>query len=555
MLARLVMVELRPYQNNALAALETHWRDGGGAALIDMATATGKSLVIAETLRRDIARDPNLCALVAVHVRELVEQDVDALLAVWPDAPYGICSDGLGRRDHDQPIIFGTIQTLHHDIARLGRRDLLLIDEVQLVPRDRDGMYLTLIDALRALKPDLRMVGASATCFRLDSGYLDRGEGALFERTVFSYGIADGIRDGWLVPLSSKATKAKIDVNGVGRRGGEFIPGELERAANVDDVVEAAVAEMVEQGADRRAWIGFCCGVEHAYAVRNAVRRHGISCETVVASTPSEERKAIFDAYRAGKIRCLTGVNVFSVGFNIPQVDLIALLRPTCSPGLLMQQVGRGTRKAEGKIDCRVLDFAGNIRRHGPVDSIHVNGRTAANPGDVLTKTCPECQEENLLAAAVCSYCGHVFVSEPRRPKHAASADLASILSGEVIWLPVRHSEFRAHQKLGDPTAPPTLRVDHLSGFSAYSEYVSFQSHNSGARYYAGQWWHAHGGYAPVPMRVADALARRSELNRVTEIVVDRDGKWWRIARRRVQREDGSRIEVDSKYRVRRVAA
>jgi DNA repair protein RadD len=549
------MVELRPYQSAALAALEAHWHSGGGAALIDMATATGKSLVIAETVRRAIARDRNLRALVAVHVRELVERDVEELLEIWPDAPYGICSDGLDRRDHDQQIIFGTIQTLHRDVAKLGRRDLLLIDEVQLVPRDGDGMYLMLIDALRALNLDLRMVGASATCFRLDSGYLDRGEGALFERTVFSYSIADGIRDGWLAPLSSKATNAKIDVTGVGRRGGEFIPGELERAANIGDVVEAAVAEMVEQGRERRAWIGFCCGVEHAFAVRDAVRRHGISCETVVAGTPSEERRAIFDAYRAGQIRCLTGVNVFSVGFNIPQVDLIALLRPTCSPGLLIQQVGRGTRKAEGKTDCRVLDFAGNIRRHGPVDSIYVNGRTAANPGDVLTKTCPECQEENLLAATVCTCCGDVFVSEPRRPKHAASADMTSVLPSPATWLPVRRSEFRAHQKYGNPNAPPTLRVDHLCGFSAYSEYVSFQSHNSGARYYAGQWWHAHGGRNPVPMRVADALARRNELDCVTEIVVGRDGQWWRIEKRRVQRGDGSRIEVDSKYRIRRVAA
>ena len=273
----------------------------------------------------------------------------------------------------------------------------------------------------------MRMAGASATCFRLDEGYLDRGDGALFERTVFSYGIADGIKDGWLSPLRSKATTAKIDVAGVGRRGGEFIPGELERAANITDVVEAAVDELVEQGQDRCSWLAFCCGVDHAYAVRDAIRRHGISCETVVAETDSDERAAIFAAYRAGKIRCLTGVNVFSVGFNIPQVDLIALLRPTCSPGLLIQQVGRGTRKADGKTDCKILDFAGNIRRHGPVDSIHVNGRTSAQPGDVLTKTCPECQEENLLAAKECSCCGHVFISEARRPKHAATADAVPI--------------------------------------------------------------------------------------------------------------------------------
>src|SRR5262245_34267594 len=149
-----------------------------------MATATGKSVVLAETIRRAMARVPDLRVLVAVHVRELVEQDVAALLAIWPEAPYGICSEGLGRRDHSQQIILGTIQTLWRDAGLLNRRHLLLIDDVQLVPRSGDGMYLTLIDATREPAPDLRRVGASATCFRLDEGYLDRGDGA-----VRAYGV------------------------------------------------------------------------------------------------------------------------------------------------------------------------------------------------------------------------------------------------------------------------------------------------------------------------------------------------------------------------------
>src|SRR5262249_7785756 len=395
---------LREYQLEALCALEAHWQAGSGAALIDMATATGKSVVLAEILRRN----PNRRALLAVHVRELVEQDVAALLSIWPDAPFGICCDGLGRRDHDQRIILGTVQTLYRDVAKLGRRDLILIDEVHLVPRDGDGMYLTLLDALRDRAPDLQLVGASATCFRLDSGYLDRGEGALFEKTVFHYGIKEGIADGWLCKLSSKATSTRIDVSGVGRRGGEFITDQLEHAANIKEIVEGAVGEIVERGRDRRAWICFCVTIAHAYAVRDAIRRHGISCETVTVDTPSEDRREIFDAFRAGEIQCLTGVNVFSVGFNIPHIDLIALLRPTCSPGLLIQQIGRGTRLAPGKDNCLILDFAGNIRRHGPVDSISVgNGAEAFIPGDVLTKVCPTCQEENALAAKTCTCCGH----------------------------------------------------------------------------------------------------------------------------------------------------
>jgi DNA repair protein RadD len=487
---------------------------------------------------------------------KLVEQNVAALLSIWPDAPYGICSDGLDRRDHDQQIIFGTIQTLFRDAPLLDRRDLLLIDEVQLLPRDGDGMYLSLIDTLRGRSPDLRMVGASATCFRLDSGYLDRGDGALFERTVFPYGIKQGIADGYLAKLSSKATTTRIDVTGVGRRGGEFIPGELERAANVADVVEAAVAEIVEQGADRRSWLAFCAGVDHAYATRDALRRHGVRCETVVAETASDERDAIFAAFRAGEIRCLSGVNVFSVSFNIPEVDLIALLRPTCSPGLLIQQVGRGTRKAPGKTDCLTLDFAGNIRRHGPVDAIQVNGRTAAAPGDVLAKTCPDCQELNALSAATCSYCSHEFVNAgTRKIKHAATADPVPLLSGALeTWLPVRQSEFRLHRKRDAALAPPTLRVDHLCGFAAFSEYVSFQG-SPGAQYFAAAWWRTMAGTVPVPVSVVEALARQDEIGPVAAILVERDEQWWRIAKRRVHRGDGSVIEVDGKYRVRRLVA
>jgi DNA repair protein RadD len=399
------------------------------------------------------------------------------------------------------------------------------------------------------------MAGASATCFRLDTGYLDHGDGALFDKTVFSYGIRDGIRDDWLAPLSSKATSAKIDVTGVGRRGGEFIAGELEHAANVTDVVDGAVAEIVDKGAKRRNWLAFCCGVNHAFGVRDAMRRHGISCETVVAETPSDERDAIFAAYRAGEIRCLTGVNVFSVGFNIPEVDLIALLRPTCSPGLLVQQVGRGTRKVPGKSNCLILDFAGNIRRHGPVDAIYVNGRSAAHPSDVLTKSCPQCQEENTLAATHCCCCGHEFVStRVRQIKHSATADMTPVLAGEEVWLPVRHSEFRLHYKRDNPSAPPTLRVDHLSGFAAYSEYVSFEG-SSGARYYAAAWWRAMTGSLNPPARVAEALALRDHIPPVTAIVVARDGPWWRIAKRRVRRSDGTLVEIDSRYRWHRVAA
>jgi DNA repair protein RadD len=141
-----------------------------------------------------------------------------------------------------------------------------------------------------------------------------------------------------------------------------------------------------------------------------------------------------------------------------------------------------------------------------------------------------------------------------RQPRHNAAADAMPILSSEQIWLPVRHSEFRMHRKLGDPSAAPTLRVDHLCGFTPYSEYVGFQG-SPAARYYAAAWWRAMGGAYPTPLRVSDALSRCDELDRITEIIVKRDGPWWRINKRRVRRPDESIDEIDGRYRIRRAIA
>jgi DNA repair protein RadD len=250
-----LIMELRPYQADALKALDDYWTAGGGHPLAALATATGKSVLIAKLLADIAARFPALRALVLVHVRELLTQNLEHLLRVWPGAPVGINSAGLHQRDWQLPIVLANIQSVWRSPQRLGRRDLIIIDEAHLVPHEGDGMYRTLIDSLRELEPTMRVCGFTATPYRLDSGRLDEGDGKIFDQIVFDYGIADGIRDGWLAPLSSKATTTSIDVSGVAVRGGEFVPGALEDAADDAAVVNAAVDEILERGQDRRSWL------------------------------------------------------------------------------------------------------------------------------------------------------------------------------------------------------------------------------------------------------------------------------------------------------------
>lgn len=540
------MIQLRYYQQEAIDAIKSYWQSGGGNPLVDLATGTGKSLVIAKLIQDLLADYPDLRVLMLVHVKELVEQNFKALLNVWPDAPVGIYSAGLNRRDVHHRITFASIQSVYKRAKALGRRDLITIDEAHLVPLSGEGMYRRLLDDLYQLAPDARVAGFTATPYRLDSGRLDAGDVRLFDQTVYTYGIAQGIDDKFLSPLISKASASEIDVSQVQRRGGEFVPAALETAA--DKITAEAVQEIVQFGENRRSWLVFCSGVKHAMHVRDAIRRANISCEIVSGETPNGERDRILRDFKAGRIRCLTNANVLTTGFDAPQVDMVVMLRPTLSTSLYVQIVGRGTRLAPGKENCLVLDFAGNVRRHGPVDAVSVlpkNGVKGGGEGkvgvdSVMAKECPTCQSLAALNASVCKVCGHEW-PHTEKPKHDAHAEAAvGILSSENVppqMVPVVDWQFHVHQKFG---SPDSVRVSYMAGLNTFNEWLGFEHHGP-FQQRALQWWVKHGGRTPLPKTTIEAIDRWAdgELTMPATISVKPRGKFYDIVARSFPVEKG----------------
>lgn len=530
------MITLRPYQTEAIDAVLSYWQSGGGNPLVEMATGTGKSMVIAKLTRDLLEAYPTMRVLMLVHVRELVAQNFAALLRAWPSAPAGIYSAGLNKRDTHHKITFASIQSVYRRAAELGPRDLIIIDEAHLVPMRGEGMYRKLLDDLHAMRPDARVCGFTATPYRLDTGRLDGGQNPLFNQTVYEYGIGRGIDDGYLSPLVSKAGLTEVDVSGVAKRGGEFVAGELESAA--DKITAQAVSELVQFGENRRSWIVFCAGVKHAHHVRDEIRRHGILCETVTGDTPSAERDSILRRFKAGEIRALTNAQVLTTGFDAPQVDLIAMLRPTLSTSLYVQCVGRGTRIAPGKNNCLVLDFAGNVRRHGPVDAVSVSMTTGGksdtgkvDEGAINAKECPDCLSLVAINASICKHCGHEWPRE-EKPKHEASADATvGILSTEQVGpqiIPVSDWSLDRHQKAG---SPDSVRVTYYAGLMTYREWLAF-GHGGYARQKACQWWTNHGGATPFPADATDAINRQHELTLPSWVAVKPNGKYFDIVNR-----------------------
>lgn len=539
------MITARPYQRAALDALYQYWSEGGGNGLLVLPTGAGKSLVLSLIIKELLEQYPSMRIGVVTHSRELIVQNFGETLRIWPQAPVGIYSAGVGRRDARAKVVFMGIQSVFGKSSLIGAFDLLIVDEAHLIPRSAATMYGQFIDDLRATTPDMRIVGLTATPYRLDTGRLDDGAGALFDDVVYEAGVIDLIEAGYLSPLISKATAAQIDTSSVHVRAGDYVSSELEAAAMKGDLVSRAVAEMVEFGADRKAWLAFCSGIAHAAAVAEAIRGHGIAAQHVDGTMDKATRDGLIARFRAGEIRCLTSVNVLSIGFNVPHVDMVALMRPTKSTGLYIQQVGRAFRTAPGKADALILDYAGVVRRHGPVDAVSIGprgggkGKGKSDPDQILAKECPECKTLAGLAQRECKVCGHQWAVETKAPHEARADGETGILSTEKVppkMLPVVEWRFAPFEKMGSPVS---VRVTYFAGISSYTELLGFE-YTGRWRHHACEFWAMHGGAMPFPKTSAEAIERAAELTQPATISVKPNGKYHDITARTFPRMEAA---------------
>lgn len=527
------MLTLRYYQEEAIASMMDYWAAGGENPLVEICTGGGKSLVMATLAQRLIADYSDLRILIITHVRELIKSNYLELLGVWPWAPAGIYSAGLGRREAHSQIVFAGIQTVHSKARHIGHVDLVMVDEAHLIPRSADTMYGKFLGELAAINPDLKVCGLTATAYRTDSGRLDEGDVRLFDKIVYKYGISDGVKDGFLAPLISPATATNIDLSGVARRGGDYVAGALQAACDKDSITKSAVDEIIAFGENRRSWLQFCAGVEHANHVAEEIRRRGIQCGVVTGDTADGERDRMVEDFKAGKLRALCNNVILTTGTNFPGLDLIANLSGTKSAGRYVQKMGRGTRcfgidieesVRNGKADCLALDFGGDIRQHGPVDRVEPRA-PGKGDGTPMVKECPQCHHLIHLSYKECPDCGFVFVTEDK-PKHEAKAAALPILSTSAPeWVPVTTRKLYYHDKVG---GTPSVRAEFFCNYVNYKHWIC-PGHTGFAKTKADKWWKQHGGQTPFPTDADDFLERVGELRDTTEIQVRPSGKYWEI--------------------------
>ena len=531
-------MDLRWYQKEAIDAVWGYWSRGKMHPVIELPTGSGKSLVLASIAWK--AADNGAKVLIATHRKELIEQDAKALIDLRPHTrgQVGIYSASLQRREVAD-ITVGGVQSLCRRVGVLGHRDIIIIDEAHLVGPRADTQYGRLIGGLRERNPELRLLGLTATPYRLGQGLLTEGPGHLFDSIVYRADIKRLIDDGFLSRMVSHSTSTEIDTSKARTSAGDWVLADLELAADVDSINEAVASDIAKS--KRQHILVFGVSVAHASRLRNAIQMLGISCQTVTGDTPAAQRAQALADFKAGGLQCITSCDVLTTGFDAPGVDLVVLCRPTQSCSLYVQMVGRGARIADGKADCMVLDYGGNIARHGPLDALKPpKPKTGKGGGKgAPIKICMECMAEQPASARVCSECDSEFPPPPRRANEKASR--LEVISSKPKPEPMEQVINRVEwvDYTAQKSGKRMLRVDyHGPGGSSdwhpiATDWVCVE-HDGYARQKAEEWWSIHfGGAGPLPHSVDEVMPLQEYHRPVEAIWTVPDGKYQKITKYR----------------------
>ncbi|MNJ93372.1 type I restriction enzyme EcoKI subunit R [compost metagenome] len=487
------MYTLRPYQQDAVNATIKHFRQEKTPAVVVLPTGAGKSLVIAELARLARGR-----VLVLAHVRELVEQNHAKYMSFGLEA--GIYSAGLQRKEMDQKVIFGSIQS----IARAPEEffqdfSLLVIDECHRVSVDGETQYFQVISKLQKENPGLCILGLTATPYRLGLGWiyqhnihtktLQTSEERFFKKCIFDLTIRYMIKNKFLTaPIKIDSPVACYDFSSLKINGSSFVTAQVEALLKDQKrITPLIIKNIVEMSKDRQGVMIFTSSVNHAIEIMQSLPPYVSAL--VVGDTDGDERDEIIEAFKQRKLKYLVNVSVLTTGFDAPHVDVIAILRPTESVSLYQQIIGRGLRLSPGKEDCLILDYTGqghdlfspeidddkpskeSVMVEVPCPSCGITNNfwgLVDKEGDLIEhfgrrckgafedpvsheiqpcgfrfrfKRCDQCGEENDISARSCSSCQNLLVDNDKKLKEAMSLKDAHVMRVETMTYTKGHDK------------------------------------------------------------------------------------------------------------------
>ncbi len=389
---------LRPYQQEAVDATLTHFRKSDESAVIVLPTGAGKSLVIAE-----LARLAKRKILVLTHVKELVEQNHAKYQSYGLEG--GVYSAGLKRKKNRHQVTFASVQSVSANLDQFrDEYSLIIIDECHRVSGEETSQYQRIIELLRQQNDSLKVLGLTATPYRLAMGWIYRfhyrgfvrsDEDKPFQHCIFELPLSYMINRGFLTkPELVNAAVAQYDFSALAQdRFGEYAEKDVNQLLSKHQRVTRAIIEQVmDLAAQRKGVMIFAATVDHAREITGYLPEHHTAL--ITGATDLNERALLIQRFKQRQLKYLVNVSVLTTGFDAPHVDFIAILRPTQSVSLYQQIVGRGLRLDEGKQDCLVIDYAGNsVNLHHP----EVGERKPNPDSEPVQVFCPGCGFANIF--------------------------------------------------------------------------------------------------------------------------------------------------------------
>ncbi|MDP2652081.1 MAG: DEAD/DEAH box helicase [bacterium] len=394
-------IALRRYQVDAKKSVYKAL-DAGSNPVVVIPTGGGKGVIIASILRDMIRKKRRI--LMLTHVKELIEQTYRHLRKFDRSLEryIGVYSAGLGVKMKRMVTLAG-IQSVYRKSALFKSTEYVLVDECHTIPPDGFGRYQTMIGMLRRNNPELRVIGFTATPYRTDSGMIV-GEDRMFDTISYQATIEELTAAGWLPPLEVVESEFEPDLTDIKIIAGEFHLNDLDERMSMPVLSRITTKDMIVKTLDKKSVLVFATGIKHARQLNQMLYGYGVRTSAVFGHTDTRERRDAVREFRRGTLKYLVSYGVFTTGFDAPNIDAVAVFRPTNSPGLNYQIQGRALHAADKTNPVLVLDYGGNVERHGSITEPNY-GKFAERERQIKRK-CIRCWVLLPPKTQECPYCG-----------------------------------------------------------------------------------------------------------------------------------------------------
>lgn len=411
---------LRPYQSDVIRDL-WNWfrRNKTGNPLLKVPTGGGKTHIMAQIIRDALSfrSQRTIRIIVVTHNTTLVNQNHSKFKLHNPnnEIDVGLNSASLGVRDINSQVLFAGIQSIYKS-DDIGTFDLILVDECQYIPKTGEGMYRTFIQKQKTMNPLVRVVGLTATDYRLSSGKLTEGEQRVFDSIASEIKLSELLDLKFSVPIRYLDTFQHMrHMEGVGSANGEWNQKQAGSRMMEHEGTKTFLNDAIRIGKEYKLkkWKIYCTTLEHCEEVNSFLKRKKISSAIYSSEVSDSEKEEILNRYSTNRLKVLVSCDSLITGFDETKIDFIINLKPTKSRGRWEQLCGRGMRPHEmgtvnAKRECFLADYTTNTYFHGKADRLHLTVDSLGSH-DCYIDRCNNCGMAMNLYDQNCDYCGVGF--------------------------------------------------------------------------------------------------------------------------------------------------